>query len=148
MHLVIWLKLEAGVNSGPCLTAVTTESEMTTETASASAPNRPSAAQTSGPGGQYEKLLSTVGNLQGDLQRTVGVCQVRLTIIFSRSCQLFVGSNLRLQVARTLCDWCENFKGPPSISINNGILTVRSILLIFLLSLQQYPLLSTPENTA
>ena len=28
-------------------------------------------------GGQYEKLLATVGNLQGDLQRTVGVCQVR-----------------------------------------------------------------------
>lgn len=27
-------------------------------------------------GGQYEKLLATVGNLQGDLQRTVGVCQV------------------------------------------------------------------------
>eukprot|EP00903_Cladosiphon_okamuranus_P005510 g5490.t1 len=26
-------------------------------------------------GGQYEKLLATVGNLQGDLQRTVGVCQ-------------------------------------------------------------------------
>ena len=30
-------------------------------------------------GGQYEKLLATVGNLQGDLQRTVGVCQVWLT---------------------------------------------------------------------
>lgn len=29
-------------------------------------------------GGQYEKLLATVGNLQGDLQRTVGVCQVRV----------------------------------------------------------------------
>lgn len=29
-------------------------------------------------GGQYEKLLTTVGNLQGDLQRTVGVCQVLL----------------------------------------------------------------------
>lgn len=28
-------------------------------------------------GDQYEKLLATVGNLQGDLQRTVGVCQVR-----------------------------------------------------------------------
>ncbi|CAM9127504.1 unnamed protein product [Choristocarpus tenellus] len=26
-------------------------------------------------GGQYEKLLATVGNLQGDLQRTLGVCQ-------------------------------------------------------------------------
>lgn len=28
-------------------------------------------------GGQYEKLLATVGKLQTDLQRTVGVCQVR-----------------------------------------------------------------------
>lgn len=32
-------------------------------------------------GGQYEKLLATVGNLQGDLQRTVGVCQVWFTLI-------------------------------------------------------------------
>lgn len=32
-------------------------------------------------GGQYDKLLATVGNLQGDLQRTVGVCQVQLTLI-------------------------------------------------------------------
>lgn len=32
--------------------------------------------RTSSLGGQYEKLLATVGNLQGDLQRTVGVCQV------------------------------------------------------------------------
>lgn len=32
-------------------------------------------------GGQYEKLLATVGNLQGDLQRTVGVCQVWFTLV-------------------------------------------------------------------
>lgn len=35
-------------------------------------------------GGQYEKLLATVGSLQGDLQRTVGVCQVlSLSLSFS-----------------------------------------------------------------
>lgn len=43
------------------------------EAAAAAADTREAAASL---GGQYEKLLATVGNLQGDLQRTVGVCQV------------------------------------------------------------------------
>ncbi|CAM9723282.1 unnamed protein product, partial [Ascophyllum nodosum] len=44
-------------------------------TTGTSTPDRPPSAPAAGLEGQYEKLLSTVGNLQADLQRTVGVCQ-------------------------------------------------------------------------
>lgn len=52
---------------------------MATATAAAGDPGSSSSL-----GGQYEKLLATVGNLQGDLQRTVGVCQVRVARVECR----------------------------------------------------------------
>ncbi|CBJ30404.1 conserved unknown protein [Ectocarpus siliculosus] len=49
---------------------------MATATAAVAAqPGDPGSSGSGSLGGQYEKLLATVGSLQGDLQRTVGVCQ-------------------------------------------------------------------------
>lgn len=55
--------------------------KMATATAVASGPGDPGSSSSSSLGGQYEKLLATVGSLQGDLQRTVGVCQVRAVVL-------------------------------------------------------------------
>lgn len=51
-------------------------------------------------GGQYEKLLATVGHLQGDLQRTVGVCQVWFTSSTAGACHLASGTSIIAAVGR------------------------------------------------
>lgn len=68
--------LKIALSGYPRIKRILRISKMDAASPDAAARDRPASL-----GGQYEKLLATVGNLQGDLQRTVGVCQVWLMLI-------------------------------------------------------------------